>query len=192
MTPKEVASRLAVNSTYDMWDETKQLWFCRRVVDIRSTIAGMKGPDYGDLLAKLKSPLRKITAALKPLEIEAIDYLAEGDMTGALVELTALKRTTKRLLAMPKPDHLIELMTEDGLECGYSGGDDRWSRLKWRNDVATQMVHELVKDAGVKGSLSMKLAARVFDCLRRRGRLLKSETARKRLARPTGKNRRKK
>jgi hypothetical protein len=192
MTPKEVASRLAVNSTYDMWDETKQLWFCRRVVDIRSTIAGMKGPDYGDLLAKLKSPLRKITAALKPLEIEAIDYLAEGDMTGALVELTTLKRTAKRLLAMPKPDHLIELMTEDGPECGYSGGDDRWSRLKWRNDVATQMVHELIKDAGVKGSLSMKLAARVFDCLRRRGRLLKSETVRKRLARPTGKNRRKK
>jgi hypothetical protein len=113
-------------------------------------------------------------------------------MTGALVELTALKRTTKRLLAMPKPDHLIELMTEDGLECGYSGGDDRWSRLKWRNDVATQMVHELVKDAGVKGSLSLKLAARVFDCLQRRGRLLKSETVRKRLARPTGKNRRKK
>jgi hypothetical protein len=195
VTPAEAKSRLAGDPTFDLWDEAKQAWFCGRVVAIRSAIEGMKGPDYGALSAKAKSSLRKSIAVLKPLEIEAIDYLAEGlngDMTGALVELTTLKRTAKRLLAMPKPDHLIELMTEDGPECGYSGGDDRWSRLKWRNDVATQMVHELIKDAGVKGSLSMKLAARVFDCLRRRGRLLKSETVRKRLARPTGKNRRKK
>jgi hypothetical protein len=192
MTPVEIKSRLAGDPTFDPWDETKQLWFCGRVVGIQSAIAGMKGPQYGALLAKLKSSLRKSIAALKPLDVEAIDYLAEGDMTGALVELMAFEKTAKRLLAMPKPDHLIELMTEDGPECGYSGGDDRWSWLKWRNDVTTQMVHELVKDAGVKGSLSMKLAARVLDCLQRRGKLRKPETIRKRLARPTGKNRRKK
>jgi hypothetical protein len=188
VTPAEVASRLAGDLTFDLWDEAKQAWFCGRVVAIRSAIEGMKGPDYGALLAKLKSSLRKSIAALKPLELEAIDYLAEG----GLMELMVLDKTTKRLLAMPKPDHLIELMTEDGPECGYSGGDDRWSRLKWRNDVATQMVHELVKDASVKGSPSMKLAARVLDCLQRRGRLRKPETIRKRLARPIGKNRRKK
>jgi hypothetical protein len=195
MTPEEVASRLVGDPTFDLWDEAKQAWFCRRVVDIESSIKRMKGPDYSAPLVKLKSSLRKTIAALEPLYVQAVDYLAEGlngDMTGSMMELREFENTAKRLRAMPKPDHLIELMTEDGPECGYSGGDDRWSRLKWRNDVATQMVHELVKDVGVKGSPSMKLAARVLDCLQRRGRLRKPETIRKRLARPIGKNRRKK
>ena len=197
MTPAEAKSRLAGDPTFDLWDEAKQAWFCGRVVAIRSAIEGMRGPDYGALLAKLKSSLRKSIAALKPLELEAIDYLAEGDMTGALVELTALEKTAKRLLAMPKPDHLIELMTKDGPECGYSGGDGPGGRRKWRNGVVTAMVHELIEDAGVKivktmGSPSMKLMARVLDCLQRRGKPRKTETVRKRLARSRGKNRREK
>jgi hypothetical protein len=201
MTPEEVRSRLAGDRTFDLWDETKQLWFCGRVVDIQSAIEGMKGPDYGVLLARLKSSLRKTSLALKPLYVEAIDYLAgelNGDMTGALMELMALEKTAKRLLAMPRPDHLIELMTEDGPECGFSGGDGPGGRRKWRNAVVTAMAHELIEDAGVaiartgksiysEGSPSMKLMARVLDCLDPKRRSRKTDTVLKRVVRTRGK-----
>jgi hypothetical protein len=198
VTPAEAKSRLAGDPTFDLWDEAKQAWFCGRVVAIRSAIEGMKGPDYGALLAKLKSSLRKSIAALKPLELEAIDYLAEGDMTGALIELMAFEKIAKRLLAMPKPDHLIELMTEDGPECGYSGGDGPGGRRKWRNGVVTAMAHELIEDAGVaiartgksiysEGSPSMKLMARVLDCLDPKKRPRKTDTVLKRVVRTKGK-----
>ena len=202
MTPAEVRSRLAGDPTFDLWDETKQLWFCGRVVDIHSAVESMKDPDYGVLLAKLKSSLRKTLAALEPLGGEAIDYLAGGlpdpNVNHAIAELRAFENTAKRLLAMPKPE-LLELTTasDDDPWGGISAGADRWSRLKWRNDVATVMVHELVEESGVKivttmGSPSMRLVARVLDCLQRRGRPRKTETARKRLARPKGKSRREK
>jgi hypothetical protein len=198
VTPAEAKSRLAGDPTFDLWDEAKQAWFCGRVVAIRSAIEGMKGPDYGALLAKLKSSLRKSIAALKPLELEVIDYLAEGDMTGGLVESMALDKTTKRLLAMPKPDHLIELMTKDGPECGYSGGDGPGGRRKWRNGMVTAMVYELIEDAGVpisrtgksiysEGSPSMKLMARVLDCLDPRKRRRTTDTALNRVVRTRGK-----
>jgi hypothetical protein len=201
MTPVEVKSRLAGDPTFDLWDETKQLWFCGRVAAIHSAIKRMKGPGYSALLAKLKSSLRKTTAALEPFRIEVIDYLAEGlngDMTGAMMELMALERTAKRLLAMPKPDHLIELMTEDGPECGFSGGDDPGGRRKWRNGVVTAMVHELIEDAGVQisrtgksiyseGSPSMKLMARVLDCLDPRRGQRTTDTALRRVVRTRGK-----
>jgi hypothetical protein len=201
MTPAEVALRLTGDPTYDLWDETKQLWFCGRVADIHSAIKRMKGPDYSAPLAKLKSSLRKTLADLKPLYVEAIDYLAEGhngDMTGASTELMALEKTAKRLLAMPKPDHLIELMMKDGPECGYSGGDGPGGRRQWRNGVVTAMVYELVEDAGVviartgksvysEGSPSMKLMARILDCLDPRKRRRKTDTALKRVVRTRGK-----
>ena len=202
MTPAEVRSKLAGNLTFDMWGETKQLWFSGRVVDIHSAVEGMKDPDYARLLAKLKSSLRKTLAALEPLKGEAIDYLAEGlpDPNGnhAVAELRAFKNTAARLLKMPKPE-LLELTTasDDDPWGGVSAGGDRWSRLKWRNDVATAMVHELVAESGVKvvttmGSPSMRLVARVLDCLQPRAASRKTETARKRLALPVGKSRRKK
>jgi hypothetical protein len=196
MTPEEA---LAGDPTFDAWDETKQAWFCGRVVDIQSAVERMKDPNYALLLAKLKSSLRKTVAALEPLYAEAVDHLAGGlsfpNMTHAMAELRAFEKTAERLVTMPKPV-LVELTTasDDDPWGGVSAGGDRWSRSKWRNDVATAMVHELLVDAGVKivkvmGSPSMKLAARVFDCLQRRGRPRKTETARKRLARPKGKNR---
>jgi hypothetical protein len=114
----------------------------------------------------------------------------------AMAELQAFEKTARRLLAMPKPD-LVELTTasDDDPWGGVSAGGDRWSRLKWRNDVATAMVHKLIKESNVKivtvmCSPSMKLVARVLDCLQRRRKPRKTETARKRLARPKGKNRR--
>ena len=95
-----------------------------------------------------------------------------------MAELRAFEKTAKRLLAMPKPDHLIELTTDpnEEPECGYSGGDGPAGRRKWRNGVVTAMVHKLIEDAGVsiartgksiysEGSPSMKLMARVLDCL---------------------------
>jgi hypothetical protein len=196
MTVDEAKAVLAGNPTFDTWDETKRAWFCGRVVLINSAIRGMKGPNYTAPLAKLKSSLRKTIAMLEPFGMEVVDYLAEGlnaDLSGALMELIAFKKTAKRLLAMPKPDRLIEFAGE----VGYSGGDGPGGRRKWRNDVATQMVHELIKESGVKivtvmGSPSMKLVARVLDCLERRGKPRKTETARKRLARSKGKNRREK
>jgi hypothetical protein len=202
MTPEEVVSRLAGDPTYDMWDKTKQLWFCGRVVEIQSEIESMKDPAYAALLAKLKSSLRKTIAALGPLHFEAASYLAGGlpppNMEHAIEELWALDKTAKRLLAMPKPN-LIELTTatDDDPWGGVSAGGERSSRFKWRNDVATAMVHDLIEESDVKivttmGSPSMRLVARVLDCLQRRGRPRKTETARKRLARPKGKSRREK
>ena len=80
MTPAEAKSRLAGDPTFDLWDEAKQAWFCGRVVAIRSAIEGMKGPDYGALLAKLKSSLRKTIAALEPLDIE-VSTISPRDLT---------------------------------------------------------------------------------------------------------------
>ena len=83
-------------------------WFCGRVVDIHSAVEGMKDPDYSALLARLKSSLRKTLAALEPLGVEASRLSRRRtsvNMNGAMMELRALERTAKRLLAMPKPDH---------------------------------------------------------------------------------------
>lgn len=134
MTPTDVRSRLTGDPTFDVWDGTKQLWFCGRVVDIHSAVESMKDPDYRGLLAKLKSPLRKTIAALGPLQWEAIDYLADGlpqpNISNAIAELQAFSRTAERLLAMPKPE-LIVLTTasDDDPWGGVSAGGDRWSRL---------------------------------------------------------------
>jgi hypothetical protein len=174
MTPDAVISRLAGDPTFDLWDQTKQLWFCGRVVFIHSAIVNMKGPNYNVPLTKLKSSLRKTIAMLESFGgMEIIDYLAEGhngNITRAMAELHGLNKTMKRLLAMPKPDHLIELTTDPGEEpeVGYSGGDGPGGRRKWRNAVVTEMVHALIEDAGVsiartgrsihsEGSPSMKL-----------------------------------
>ena len=199
MTPVHVKSRLAGDPTYKTWGETKQLWFCGRVVEIQSEIESMKDPAYAPLLAKLKSSLRKTIAALEPLHFETASYLAGGlpppNMDHAMEELRAFDKTAKRLLAMPKPN-LIELTTatDDDPRDPFAAGGDRWSRFKWRNDVATAMVYELVKESSVKivttmGSPSMRLVACVLDCLQRRAAPRKTETARKRLARPIGKSR---
>ena len=202
MTPAEVKSQLAGDPTYDVWVETKQLWFCGRVIDIHSTVESTKDPAYASLLAKLKSSLRKTIAALEPLHFEAVSYLAGGlpppNMDHAMAELWEFKQTAKRLLAMPKPV-LVELTTatDDDPWDPFAAGGDPGSRRKWRNGVATAMVHELIEDAGIKivrveGSLSMKLVARVLDCLQRRGKPRKSDAARKRLSRSFGEIRRKK
>jgi hypothetical protein len=219
MTPTEVRSKLADDRTFNLWDETKQLWFCGRVADIHSALESMKGPDYSVRLKKLKSSLRKALAALDAFGVEVIDYLAEGlpppnmsrikylveglpapSMDRAMADLQAFENTAKRLLAMPKPDHLIELATDpnEEPECGYSGGDGPGGRRKWRNDVVTAMVHKLIEDADVKiartgksiyseGSPSMKLMARVFDCLDGRKRRRKTNTVLKRIVRTKGK-----
>jgi hypothetical protein len=204
MTPADVRSRLTGDPTFDMWDETKQLWFCGRVADIHLALESMKGPDYSVRLKKLKSSLRKTLAALDAFGVEVIDYLAEGlpapSMDRAMADLRAFENTAKRLLAMPKPDHLIELATDpnEEPECGYSGGDGPGGRRKWRNDVVTAMVHQLIEEAGVavtrtgksiysEGSPSMKLMARVFDCLDGRKRRRKTNTVLKRIVRTKGK-----
>jgi hypothetical protein len=203
MTPAEVRSKLAGDPTFDIWDETKQLWFCGRVVDIHSATESMKDPDYTALLAKLKSALRKTIAGLGPLQGAAIDYLAGGlpfpNVNHAMAELLAFKNTAERLLAMPKPE-LFELTTasDDDPWGGVSAGGDPGSRRKWRNGVATAMVHELIEDAGVsiartgksnysEGSPSMKLMARVLDCLDPRKRRRKADTVLKRVVRTRGK-----
>jgi hypothetical protein len=167
-------------------------------VDIQSAIKRMKGPDYGAPLVKLKSSVRKTIAALEPLGGEAIDYLDGAPVdplpgvlprfnVDGLMELQTFGRTARRLLAMPKPDHLIELVIDPGEEpaCGYSGGDGPGGRRKWRNAVVTAMVHQLIENANIpisrtgksiysEGSPSMKLMACVLDCLdprkRRRNR----------------------
>ena len=187
MTPEEVKSQLAGDPTFDAWAEPKQLWFCGRVVSIQSTVESMKDTAYGALLAKLKSSLRKTVAALEPLRVEAIDYLAGGlpppNMSRAMEELRAFDKTAERLRAMPVPVP-VELASD--------AGGDPGSRRKWRNGMATAMTHELIQDAGVRvvkveGSPSMKLMARVLDCLQRRRKPRKTDTARKRLSRSKGK-----
>ena len=203
MTPKEVASRLAGDPTFDMWDETKQLWFCGRVIFIYSAIEGMKSPDYNVQLAKLKSSVRKTIAALDAFGMEISEYLAEGhngDLFGGMAELRAFERTAKRLLAMPKPCPLIELAIDpsEEPEYGHSGGDGPGGQRKWRNGVVTAMIHKLIEDAEVKiartgksiyseGSPSMKLMARVLDCLDPQKRRRKTDTVLKRLVRTRGK-----
>ena len=195
MTPDAVKSRLAGDPTFDRWDPTKQLWFCGRVVFIHSAIGNMKGPNYTVPLTKLKSSLRKTLKDLEPIAGEVADYLA-GDQ----IQLWAFKNLAKRLLAMPTPDHLIELATDPGEEpeVGYSGGDGPGGRRKWRNAVVTEMVHALIEAAGVsiartgksiysEGSPSMKLMARVFDCLDGRKRTRKTDTIVKRIVRTKGK-----
>ena len=79
MTPAEVKSRLAGDPTFDMWDETKQQWFCGRVVDIHSAVESMKEPNYNVLLAKLKSSLRKTIAALGPLQHGRLSTISPTD-----------------------------------------------------------------------------------------------------------------
>jgi hypothetical protein len=203
MTPAEVKFRLAGDPTYDMWDETKQLWFCGRVVEIQSEIESMKDPAYAGLLAKLKSSLRKTIAALGPLHFEAASYLAGGlpppNMSNAMAELQAFEKTAKRLLDMPKPE-LFQLTTatDDDPWDLFAAGGDPGSRRKWRNGVATAMVRDLIEDAGVpiartgksiysEGSPSMKLMARVFDCLDSKRTRRKTDTVVKRLVRTGGK-----
>ena len=83
MTPAEVKSRLAGDPTFDMWDETKQLWFCGRVVDIQSAIESMKGPDYSVPLDKLKSSLRKTLAALG-LSEERLSIISPRDFQAGI------------------------------------------------------------------------------------------------------------
>jgi hypothetical protein len=203
VTPEEVASRLAGDPTYDMWDKTKQLWFCGRVVEIQSEIESMKDPAYAALLAKLKSSLRKTIAALGPLHFEAVSYLAGGfpfpNVDHAMAELWAFEKTARRLLAMPKP-MLIELTTatdDDPWDPSAAGGDPG-SRRQWRNGVATAMVHQLIEDAGVaiamtgksiysEGSPSMKLMARALDCLAPKKRRRKTDTVLRRVVRTRGK-----
>jgi hypothetical protein len=219
MTPAEVRSRLAGDPTFDAWNETKRQWFCGRVVDIQSALESMKGPNYSVRLKKLKSSLTKTLAALEPLGIEVIDYLAAGlpppnmsrikylfeglpapSMDRAMADLAAFKNIAQRLLAMPKPDDLIELTTDpnEEPECGYSGGDGPGGRRKWRNDVVTAMVHELIEGAGIaitrtgksiysEGSPSMKLMASVFDCLDPKKGRRKTDTVLKRVVRARGK-----
>jgi hypothetical protein len=201
MTPPEVRSRLAGDPTFDLWDETKQQWFCGRVIDIHLAVENMKGPDTSVRLAKLKSSVRKTIAALDAFSMEVSEYLGGGDLLGGMMELRALERTTKRLLVMPRPDHMIELAGE----YGYSGGDGPGGRRKWRNGVVTEMVHQLIEDAGVaiartgksvsrtgkapnsEGSPSMKLLARVLDCLNPRKRRRTASTALSRVVRTKGK-----
>ena len=115
-----------------------------------------------------------------------------------MAELRALDKTLKRLLAMPKPE-LGELTTatDDDPWDPFAAGADPGSRRKWRNDVATAMVHGLLVDAGVKivkveGSAPMILMSRVLDCLQQRRKPRKSDAARKRLSRSFGEIRRKK
>ena len=140
MTPAEVKSRLAGDRIFDLWDETKQLWFCGRVIDIHSAVEDFKDPDYAPLLAKLKSSLRKTVAALEPLRFEAVSYLAGGlpppNMDHAMAELRALDKTLKRLLAMPKPE-LGELTTAtdddpwDPFAAGADPGADASGGMTW-------------------------------------------------------------
>jgi hypothetical protein len=203
VTPAEAKSRLAGDPTFDLWDEAKQAWFCGRVVEIQSAAERLKDPDYGPSLARLKSSLRKTIAELGPLGGVAIDYLAGGlpfpNVSHAIAELQAFEKTAKRLLAMPKPV-LTELTTatDDDPWGGVSAGGDPGSRRKWRNGVATAMVHELIEDAGVaiartgksiysEGSPSMKLMARVLDCLDPKKRPRKTDTVLKRVVRTKGK-----
>jgi hypothetical protein len=199
MTAEEVKSRLAGDPTFDMWDETKQLWFCGRVIDTHLAVENMKGPDYSVRLAKLKSSARKTIAALDGFSMEVSEYLGGSDLFGGMAELRALERTARRLLAMPRPDHMIELAGE----YGYSGGDGPGGRRKWRNGVVTEMVHQLIEEARVaisrtgksarrtgkfgEGSPSMKLIARVFDCLDPRKRDRSADAALYRVARTRGK-----
>jgi hypothetical protein len=202
MTPEEVKSRLAGDPSYDMWDEEKQLWFCERVVGLRSVVGGMKGPDYSAPLAKLKSSLRKAIAAEDCFGIEIIEYVADdGDISRAIMELQVFRKMAERLLAMPKPEHMIELTATGETEpsCGYSGGGDTpGGRRAWRNGVVTEMVHELIESAGIavtrtgksiysEGSPSMKLMVRVFDCLDPRTRRRTTDTVLKRIVRTRGK-----
>jgi hypothetical protein len=202
VTPDVVKSRLAGDPTFDAWDEVKQTWFCDRVVDIHARVEGMKDPSYRVPLAQLKSSLRKTLKTLKPVTGEVADYLAGGlpfpNLSRGYEQVRTLEELANRILAMPKPP-LVELTTAlDEDNDGPSAGDDPGSRRKWRNDVATQMVHQLLKDAGVEiartgesiyseGSPSMKLMARVFDCLDGRKRRRKTDTVVKRLVRTRGK-----
>jgi hypothetical protein len=200
MTPDAAKSRLAGDPTFDAWDDAKQAWFCDRVIDILAAVEEMRDPNTRVPLAKLKSSLRKTLKDLEPIAGEVVDYLAGGlpfpNLSRALEQLRAFEELAKRMLAMPKPP-LVELTTAlDEDNDGPSAGDDPGSRRKWRNDVATQMIHQLIEDAGVEitrtgksiyseGSPSMKLMARVFDCLD--GRKRKTDTVVKRLVRTRGK-----
>ena len=167
-------------------------------------VESLKDPAYATPLAKLKSSLRKTIAALGPLHFEAADYLAGGlpppNMNCAMEELRAFEKTAKRLLAMPKPE-LVELTTATGDDPWdpFAADGDPGSRRRWRNSMATTMVHELMGDTGVaiamtgrsiygEGSPSMKLMARVLDCLDPRKRRRTADTALKvRLSRTKGK-----
>jgi hypothetical protein len=201
VTPAEAKSRLAGDPTFDTWNETKQAWFCGRVIEIQSAVERWRDPDYGPPLARMKSSLRKTLTELGPLGGVAIDYLLGLPPNGddAVVELRTFEKTAKRLLAMPKPV-LPELTTaaDDDPWGGVSAGGDPGSRRKWRNGVATAMVHQLIEDAGVlisrtgksfysEGSPSMKLMARVLDCLDPRKRRRATDTALKRIVRTRGK-----
>ena len=90
-------------------------------------------------------------------------------MNHAMAELRAFDKTAKRLLAMPKPE-LVELTTatDDDPWDRFAAGDDPGSRRKWRNDVATAMVHELIEDAGVKIVTSRGIAVDEVDVARSR------------------------
>jgi hypothetical protein len=136
------------------------------------------------------------------IPVEIIEYVADdGDISRAIMELQAFRKMAERLLAMPKPEHMIELTATGDTEpsCGYSGGGDTpGGRRAWRNAVVTEMVHELIESAGVavtrtgksiysEGSPSMKLMVRVFGCLDPRTRPRTTDTVLKRIVRTRGK-----
>ena len=207
MTPAEVRSRLAGDPTFDLWDETKQQWFCGRVIDIHSAVENMKDPDYQRPVGQAKIISTENHRGAGAFSMEVSEYLGGGPhltTDHAMMELRALERTTKRLLAMPRPDHMIELATESD-PWAIRGGDGPGGRRKWRNGVVTEMVHQLIEDAGVaiartgksvsrtgkapnsEGSPSMKLIARVLDCLNPRKRRRTASTALSRVVRTKGK-----
>ena len=66
------------------------------------------------------------------------------------MELQTFNRTAERLLAMPKPAP-VRTYDRPGRRpgVGVRQAAIRWSRRKWRNDVATVMVHELIEESGV-------------------------------------------